>query len=267
MHNFLRKRAFRVGFVVFACALALAGCGMPGLTNGHTPSPSPAITDTPTPEAAVPTDEDLAFGAHVAFGETFRLNYDQYDTEQDIETFTELMELRHLFTGMADDYEASVAAAADAALARVREYEPDATLALTCPKTDWRFMVSLCCDCAEDADDKLIRLSEIETSYADGVLRVTVTLPCFEAFFANEALSVRYDALTVYCYLNTVYDENGNETDSDGSYTFPEGYAEGLVEPLPKRYIKDGWYNDRSNATRRHMGTDITAPEGRIIHS
>lgn len=256
------KRAFFAGFMCLVLIIA-TGCSLFTSSDG-------VISNSPAPEAspaALPSDPDLSFEAYVAFGHAFHLNYDQYDTDRDIETIPELIELRHLFTGMADDYDAVVQAAAQAALEAVQEYDPDATLTLSAPVSDWRFMVALCCDCAEKPEDKLIRLSDIDTTYADGVLNVSVTLPNFEAFFENESGDVQYNALTIYCYLNTVYQADGSETNSDGSYTFPAGYAETLVEPLPERYLKEGWYNDRSNATRRHMGMDITAPQGRIIHS
>lgn len=271
MIRFTRRTtsALFAGLLILALCLVSAGCSLPASTDAATDSPA-AYTPSPAPDAspsATLSNDDLSFEAYVAFGHAFHLNYDQYDTEQDIETIPELMDLRSLFTGMADDYDATIHAAANAALEKVREYDPDAALNLSAPVSDWRFMIALCCDCAEKPEDKLIRLSNIDTAYADGVLNVTVALPAFEAFFANESEDVQYNALTIYCYLNTVYNFDGSETNSDGSYTFPEGYAETLVEPLPKRYIKEGWYNDRSNATRRHMGTDITAPEGRIIHS
>lgn len=262
--------ALVVGLLIFALCLIAAGCELPASAEEATPSSPVSAPPSLLPEAspsAAPSDADLSFEAYVAFGHVFYLNYDQYDTEQDIETVPELMELRYLFTGMADDYDAAVKAGANAALAKVREYDPDAALNLSAPVSDWRFMVALCSECSEKPEKKLIRLSNIETIYADGVLNVTVTLPGFEEFFANESDDVQYNALTIYCYLNTVYNSDGSETYSDGTYSFPEGYVDGLVEPLPKRNIKEGWYNDRSDGTRRHMGTDITAPVGRIIHS
>lgn len=270
MHGFIRKPAFRAGLAVLACCFALSSCTVPADTGVASPSPGEALS---TPASASPSpslpvsDEEIAFEAYVAFGEKFHLDYDECETEQDIETFPELMELRYLFTDMADGYEAAVALAANAALAATREFDPDATLALACPDADWRFMVALCCDCQENADAKLLRLSDIDVSYESGVLAVDVTLPGFEAFFENEALDIQYDALTVYCYLNTVYAEDGSETGSEGTYEFPEGYAETLAEPLPQRTLRASWYNDRSDATRRHMGTDIRAPQGRIIHA
>lgn len=273
MHAFIKNPAFRAGLAALACCFALSGCTMPAGAGDSTASPAPtaaataALAPSPSPSPSPASDADIALRARAAFNGHFKLNYDKYDTGQEIATFAELMELRHLFTGMADDYEAAVSAAANAALAAAREFDPDAALGLTCPEADWRFMVALCCDCAETADAKLLRLSGVDVAYENGALAVNVALPRFEAFFENEAPDVQYNALTIYCYLNTVYNEDGSETNSDGAYAFPEGYAETLAEPLPKRHIKEGWYDERSDATRHHMGTDITAPEGRIIHA
>lgn len=257
-------------FVLILC-LMLAGCDTPALPDGGSPSPSPQAspmeTAIPAFSTPVPSDEEIAAAAREAFRDVFALDYEKYDTDRDIQTVTELMELRYLFTGMAADYEAAVTTAAKAAFDAAHAYDPHIAFHLECPAADWRFMVALCCDCAEKPEDKLLRLSAVEVEYAPSALKITVALPDFDAFFGNESGDVQYNALTIYSYLNTVYDINGNDTNSNGQYAFPEGYAATLVEPLPQRTLRPSWYNDRSNATRRHMGTDIRAPLGRKIHA
>ena len=69
------------------------------------------------------------------------------------------------------------------------------------------------------------------------------------------------------CYLNTTYDNNAQILDNDGSYELSDEYIATIIDPLPKRHIKDGWYGDRSKSTRRHMGTDIRAREWQDIPS
>ena len=60
---------------------------------------------------------------------------------------------------------------------------------------------------------------------------------------------------------------NAQILDNDGSYELSDEYIATIIDPLPKRHIKDGWYGDRSKSTRRHMGTDIRAREGQDIPS
>lgn len=253
--------------LLLAPAVALTGCARAVSTGGDPLTPVPAFrTSAPTP-APAPSDADIAAQALTAFEDAFHLDYARYDIDREVETMTELMKFRFLYVGMANDFHAAIESAANAALARVLQLDSAARLALSFPAVDWRLMVALSSDCQERPEAKLMRLIVPAVSYENGVLSVSVSLPAFETLFENESNDVQYDALSIYCYLSTVYDENGEETDSDGAYEFPEGYLATLVEPLPKRNIKDGWYNDRSNASRRHMGTDITAPEGRIIHA
>ena len=73
--------------------------------------------------------------------------------------------------------------------------------------------------------------------------------------------------MSLYCYLNTTYDNNAQILDNDGSYELSDEYIATIIDPLPKRHIKDGWYGDRSKSTRRHMGTDIRAREWQDIPS
>lgn len=273
MHMHKPAARFLLGIVVLAlclsgCAQPVSGPGGAKVTHTAAQTPAPALLPTlPTTPAPPPADADIAADARDVYLAALTLDYAAYDIEQEVATITELLALRALYEGMAADYLAAIRTAADAALARAQSFAPQATLELALPAADWRFMVALSADCEEKPEQKLLRLSTADVCFANGVLTITASLPAFETFFEYESRSVQYEALSIYCYLHTVYDEFGEELHADGSYAFPAGYAESLVEPLPKRNIKDGWYNDRSNATRRHMGTDITAPEGRIIHA
>ncbi len=78
--------------------------------------------------------------------------------------------------------------------------------------------------------------------------------------------TARFSATFTLAYLNTIYDNEGAEKSYE-HYPFPEGYLDTVGDPLPGRYIKDGWYLPRSQSTRKHTGTDIRALENENILS
>lgn len=253
----------------FAAAFFFAGCAPAAVTSASPlPGDEPQCA-SPSPEAsAVPVSPaDAETAARDAFAGAFTLNYDEYDTSKDIVTIPELIENLSMFTGMAADYLSAVRAAADKAFLAVADVVGMPAFELDLPDADWRLMVALCCECAEKPEEKLLRLSDVSVFYENGKLTLGVSLPDFEEFFGNETSDVQYAALSIYAYLNAAYDEYGDFLDNDGTYDFPEGYIGGLVEPLVKRTLRESWYNDRSKATRRHMGTDIRAPLKTDIHS
>ena len=119
-----------------------------------------------------------------------------------------------------------------------------------------------------DEPDKAIAAhTDVSATIEGKTLNVCVALPDFDALFAPLASDVHYGAMSLYCYLNTTYDNNAQILDNDGSYELSDEYIATIIDPLPKRHIKDGWYGDRSKSTRRHMGTDIRAREWQDIPS
>lgn len=243
-------------FFFAGCAPAAAQAPAATVSGGTAKTPSPAPEPTPAPAGPA----DIAAAAREAFLAAFALNYDSYDTEKDIKTIPELIENLSMFTGMAKDYLAAVREAGSRAYFAAADAAGTCAFELSLPDADWRLMVALCCECEEKPEEKLLRLSDVSVSY-DGIrLAICVSLPDFETFFENESDDVRYAALSIYAYLNAAYDEYGDFLDNDGTYQFPEGYIDTLVEPLPGRTLRESWYNDRSKATRRHMGTDIRCP-------
>ncbi|MBE5759771.1 MAG: M23 family metallopeptidase [Clostridiales bacterium] len=66
-----------------------------------------------------------------------------------------------------------------------------------------------------------------------------------------------------YGYMLTVYDADGNRLDGSQEKLDLE-----WLFPLPKyTRFRDTWFADRDKGKRRHLGTDISAPEGTEIYS
>lgn len=117
--------------------------------------------------------------------------------------------------------------------------------------SDTSYFLRSCCTFEVEIDKNR---ALINAGYSDSIL--------FNSLVGEKAFSAK----CIYSYLNTIYDDSGIEKD----YTDPEysqEYIDSLTLPLPGRRIKDGWYNPRSQSTRKHTGTDIKAPEGEHILS
>lgn len=118
--------------------------------------------------------------------------------------------------------------------------------------------ISRCCvlKCDADAQDGVvIRFMGMDIDKVD------------EFASQENALSARF----VYYYLNTVFDEDGGMLGAEetGHYTYSPEYLSNIVYPLAgyENKLKDCWYRDRDEQTRRHMGADIRVPEGTPILS
>lgn len=67
-----------------------------------------------------------------------------------------------------------------------------------------------------------------------------------------------------YGYMLTVYDDEGNPLTGEQDRVSIEEW----VFPLPKyTRFRDTWFGNRDKGTRRHLGTDISAPENTEIYS
>lgn len=109
-----------------------------------------------------------------------------------------------------------------------------------------------------------------EASIADnGALLVSVHYPEFEELVYYDTQSDWYVCWMALLYMNTLYDENGEEKDYVHTELSTE-YLWSIAYPMDLKYVsklKDGWYRARSQATRRHMGTDIKVPAATPILS
>ncbi len=142
----------------------------------------------------------------------------------------------------------------------------DRTSVTVTGKLDWR-LIAAACTMLDEPDKAIAAHTDVSVTIEGKTLNVCVSLPDFDALFAPLASDVHYGAMSLYCYLNTTYDNNAQILDNDGSYELSDEYIATIIDPLPKRHIKDGWYGDRSKSTRRHMGTDIRAREWQDIPS
>lgn len=271
LHHMLRFVLF-AGMLLACASLLFAACApMAETSAGPAATPADTAPASPTLETASPLPQpgEICALAEEAFHQALLLDFSGFSYDAELDTIPELMEATDTFTGMTAAYAAALDQAAAAAVSAVQTLLPDAALAQAeLSPIDWRLMVALSNNCAEAPEAKLARLTQVRVTLGrDNAVYITATHPELACFMENETPQVRYGMVSIFAYLNTAYEESGEARDYDGSYELSAEYIAGLADPLPKRYIKNGWFNDRSNATRRHTGTDIRAKEGEDILS
>ncbi len=230
--------------------------------------PAPVHTAAPTPEPQIDADGLCAMCA-AAFSAAFTPDFSGADyTSQGMLDMPALIEKQPLYAKLASDTRALAQACAQAA-AQDAKAEGDIierTSVTINGEPDWRLMATVCT--MLDAPEAAIAAhTDVSVTIEGKTLSICVSLPDFDALFASLASDVHYGAMSLYSYLNTTYDINAEIMDNDGTYELSREYIATIMDPLPYRHIKDGWYGDRSKATRRHMGTDIRAREGQNIPS
>ena len=243
--------AFACLFVACAPAYAPPPIETPVIT---TPAPTPPPAPTPSP-AERAEQLDAAFRA--VFTEAFVLP-EYLFSETMGEFMAQVDTWKTLYATMPQCAEEAFAAACEACNEQAGEFS------LTLPP--WRMLVTILFRFGDRTPAMFATGSHIVTEINGTNVSMQVAFDDFKSTIADKTLKQQFGATLSYAYFNTLYDDEGQETDYV-HYTFPEGYLETLIEPLPERHIKDGWYKPRSMNTRRHTGTDIRAPEGTDILS
>lgn len=254
-----RFAAIALSALVFALCAGCGGAAEPALGE-TTPQPTePAATETVLDTAS------LLAAAEDAFYESFTFDVEAtYSVVQSAETVAELEAYFPILKNLDDAYSAAVRRAGKAALAAIADDLPGVSLSLEFKAPDWRLLTALLA--LSKAPSYLPKLVSADMDLSGGTLTATLSFPAFRELISWDGDAARYTATTIFAYLNTVYDGEGEH----GEYSDPElpgEYIDTIVEPLPGKYIKDGWYLPRSHATRLHTGTDIKASTGTGIRS
>ncbi|MDO4543253.1 MAG: M23 family metallopeptidase [Clostridia bacterium] len=260
--------------LIAALAFVLAGCNgsqisqvateapaadTPAPTPEPTPTPQPLIIDaaTGTPTATpVPTPTpNWSEPAKQAFSDALNLNYEEYEsffTEVDFTLYATVVENTEHFKNLTSDINTSVQsamqAAADSASALVSEptFNFDGFV--------WQQVAGFVRAYGLDSKEMIEKHLSLTTT-DDGTF--SVAMPLYDVIIESDSESQVLTAKFTLAYLNTVYDDDGVEKDYE-SYPVPEDYLLTVANPVPGNHMKDGWYQNRSKATRKHVGMDIT---------
>lgn len=248
-----------------ACAIEAS---LPTEPAAPTPAQDPEVSPTPAPTPE-PDADALCTMCRDGFFAAFAPDYSGHDyTSLGMLDMPGLIEKQPLYAELAADTHTLAQMCARTAAQDVKAMSSliDRTSVTVTGKLDWR-LIAAACTMLDEPDKAIAAHTDVSVTIEGKTLNVCVSLPDFDALFAPLASDVHYGAMSLYCYLNTTYDNNAQILDNDGSYELSDEYIATIIDPLPKRHIKDGWYGDRSKSTRRHMGTDIRAREGQEIPS
>ena len=245
--------------IILCAALLCSGCA-PVSAPVATPAPTPASNLSGVPEATpVPEPDYAALSARVetVFHEAFCVDPNAF-TLPEMQYITELMAERDAFLAMQDAIETAARAAFAKAYADVcGEYAslPAGHVSVSLP--GWQELMGLYRVLGTELASALAAHCKAEAELEAACVSLSVSFPPYEAFVGTSG-HTRFSFTTLYAYLNTVYDEDGNEAEYVDE-PLPEEYLATLSDPLPGRRIKDGWFGPRSQSTRKHTGTDIRA--------
>ncbi|MDO4564544.1 MAG: M23 family metallopeptidase [Clostridia bacterium] len=265
------KRAFLLILLLTAVAL-LIGCNAaepvaavpteaPTPTATASPSPPPieldiqAASATPTNTPAPTPTPNWIEPAEQAFLEALDPDFSEYEAslkEVDLTLYATVVENTSVFKALTEDINSSIAAALQAAANSASELvlEPD----LKYEPLYWQQVAGLVRGFGGEAKEMLkahISFSADDSGEMRAIIADYDTIIGFEP--ENQALTAKF----TLAYLNTVYDDDGVEKDFE-PYPVPEEYLLTVANPLPNHHMKDGWYQNRSKATRKHVGMDIT---------
>ncbi|MDR1620364.1 MAG: M23 family metallopeptidase [Clostridiales bacterium] len=130
----------------------------------------------------------------------------------------------------------------------------------------WKLVASLYHRLGARAEELLKNNSIIHVEIGSDGVNMTADFTDIRSLIAGVEGEMSFGPKLTFAYLNTVYDENGEET-AFTQYKLGDAYIRALRDPLPGGHIKNGWYADRDRGARKHTGTDIKMPEDTPILS
>lgn len=130
----------------------------------------------------------------------------------------------------------------------------------------WRLIATMFHRFGDDARQKFASRAGIKLSIQDGAINMDIDFSNILQLLSGEKGELSFSPKLTYAYMNTVYDDSGNEKDFV-QYKLNDEYLAALQDPLPGKHKKNGWYNSRDKGARKHTGTDIKAPEDTPILS
>ena len=245
-------------------ALLCSGC-TPVSAPLQTPSITPDPAELASPQPLAPDYAALSTQAEAAFAAAFTIDPAAFNLPE-MEYITELMEQFDAFLAMQEAIEAAANAAFAAAYSTVYEEYPTlpaGRVSVALPR--WQELMGLYRVLGAQLATALAEQCTVEATLDADSISISVSFAPYTAFLGEDA-ETYFGFTCLYAYLNTIYDDAGIEKEYVDE-PLSETYLSTLADPLPGRTIKDGWYNARSQNTRKHTGTDIRAAADEPIHS
>ncbi len=248
------------------CAAALLLTGCVSKADGKTPeSPGQAQTAPaePSPSAAEPVSLGYTEGKERILSalDDIVLPMEGYTLGKNEVLQEKVAQSRDEFAGIAEDWENIL----ENTIQEIGESEEFSGIELETgiQVPSWQ-MLGVCAYVFENSQELFQEAMEVQVKKTARGLHVGISWPDLDTLAAGEENLM--NAKFILPYMNTVYDEYGEETEFV-QYPLSEEYLRTIGDPLPGTHIKNGWYNVRDKGSRKHTGTDIRAAEGTDILS
>lgn len=237
-----------------------------------TPAPTPEPTMPPPPETAEVTDAFCDILYSIPDSYDFMAAFAALGLSEP--TFSDVLEQAEELHFLCQEWYFSLCGSCEDAVRQLEDRFPDIVLEYRCEidPVDWKYAGALLWTLSPDTDSWDVfeadcSLEELETG--NYLLLVHVAPANLQKLLYSIAGSDRdlyMNARYIQCYLTTVFDENGEETE----YEMPEldpAYVATIQKPLDQTSFFDRWYQGRSRNTRKHTGLDMRAPANSNIYS
>lgn len=225
------------------------------VTPAAAETPAPQAEETAPPEATTET-------IRVAFMAAFKAELDVY-TFSPMDTMSDIIGQKGAFMGIHDDLPQYITEA----FQKVCGDYGVTPGAVTSTLPGWKLIAAAVSRLGDGVSAFLAQTGGVRVEASGNVYTLDVDLTDVRQMLSGLDEIGAYGVAHIYAYMNTIYDDDGNETRYVHYSAFPAGYIESLGDPLPGETIKDGWYNDRDSGERKHTGTDIRAEEDTEILS
>lgn len=214
------------------------------------PSHTPAHTPAPTPEV---TPEQRAAALELAFRTALKLDTSAYTLLPTLE-YGDIIAQMETWRAIAENIPQAVQQAYSAACKVSGEEAGECVV----EPVGWKLIASLYHRFELDASELLRKNCMVQIALSGAGMNLRVSFEDLRALLAGAEKEKSFGVKLTYAYLNTVYDDAGEEKAFE-QYPLSDAYLLALQDPLPGKHIKDGWYKARDRGKRKHTGTDIRA--------
>lgn len=134
---------------------------------------------------------------------------------------------------------------------------------------DWKLVGTLLFTYHERITDVLRKNLRYTVDPVKDIYNVTISFAPYDDLLWLDNETEWFAARNTYCYLNTVYNDDGTERAPTG-YWMTDEKLDRLAFPLDAKWytrIKTTWFRSRDGGARRHTGMDIRCAHGSPIYA
>lgn len=275
----LLRIALVIFAVIFSACVPFESMQQDAVAAGVSAAPAPTSVPTPEPTMPPPPKAAEVTGAFCEILYSIPDSYDFMAAFQALEfpdtpSFSDVLDHVENLQQLCQEWYLSLCESCEDAVRQLEDSFPDIVLEYRCrvEAADWKYVGALLWAMPADTDswdifEASCSLQELENG--NFLLQADVAPTDLQKLLYSLAGTDRdlyMNARYIQCYLATVFDESGEETEYEMPALDPI-YVASIQKPLERAAFFDRWYQGRSRNTRKHTGLDMRAPANSDIYS